>query len=110
MLFMALPIPKNMVIQSGERSQSIDFYSDYEVRKILYKISEKVNTIKQRTDKHKRYFLLVEFLYRTDERIDEVLLVKLSDVNLSTNSTSLNIGNNGTLDFVEVFISRGYCM
>ncbi|MGP6240084.1 tyrosine-type recombinase/integrase [Cuniculiplasma sp. SKW4] len=81
-----IPIPKNMMIQSSGRSLSIDFFSDEEVQKIFQEISEKINNDKKRTDKHKRYFLLVEFLYRTGARIDEVLLVKPSDVNLATNS------------------------
>ena len=83
---MALPIPKNMMIQSSGRSLSIDFFSDDEVQKIFNEISEKINNDKKRADKHKRYFLLVEFLYRTGGRIDEVLLVKPSDVNLAINS------------------------
>ena len=83
---MALPIPKNMMIQSSGRSLSIDFFSDEEVQKIFNEISEKINKDIRRSDRHKRYFLLVEFLYRTGGRIDEVLLVKPSDVNLATNS------------------------
>ncbi|MGP6207926.1 tyrosine-type recombinase/integrase [Cuniculiplasma sp. SKW3] len=81
-----IPIPKNMMIQSTGRSLSIDFFSDDEVQKIFQEISEKINNDIRRSDKHKRYFLLVEFLYRTGARIDEVLLVKPSDVNLVTNS------------------------
>lgn len=86
---MALPIPKNMMIQSSGRSLSIDFFSDDEVQKIFHEISEKISTDKKRTDRHKRYFLLVEFLYRTGGRIDEVLLVRPSDVNLATNSIKM---------------------
>ena len=86
---MALPIPKNMMIQSSGRSLSIDFFSDEEVQKIFHEISEKINNDKKRTDKHKRYFLLVEFLYRTGGRIDEVLMVKSADVNLATNSIGM---------------------
>lgn len=83
---MGLPIPKNMMIQSSGRSLSIDFFSDDEVQKIFHEISEKINKDIRRSERHKRYFLLVEFLYRTGGRIDEVLLVKPSDVNLATNS------------------------
>lgn len=83
---MGLPIPKNMMIQSSGRSLSIDFFSDEEVQKIFHEISEKINKDVRRSERHKRYFLLVEFLYRTGGRIDEVLLVKPSDVNLATNS------------------------
>jgi site-specific recombinase XerD len=83
---MALPIPKNMMIQSSGRSLSIDFFSDEEVQKIFHEISEKINNDLRRSERHKRYFLLVEFLYRTGGRIDEVLLIKPSDVNLATNS------------------------
>ena len=83
---MGLPIPKNMMIQSSGRSLSIDFFSDEEVQKIFHEISEKINKDIRRSERHKRYFLLVEFLYRTGGRIDEVLLVKPSDVNLATNS------------------------
>ena len=81
-----IPIPKNMMIQSSGRSLSIDFFSDEEVQKIFQEISEKINNDIRRSDKHKRYFLLVQFLYRTGGRIDEILLVKPSDVNLATNS------------------------
>jgi site-specific recombinase XerD len=84
-----VPIPKNMMIQSSGRSLSIDFFSDEEVQKIFQEISEKISNDKRRSDKHKRYFLLVQFLYRTGGRIDEVLLVKPSDVNLATNSIKL---------------------
>ena len=86
---MAFPVPKNMMIQSSGRSLSIDFFSDEEVRKIFQEISEKISNDKRRSDKHKRYLLLVQFLYRTGERIDEVLLVKPSDINLATNSIKL---------------------
>ena len=75
-----------MMIQSSGRSLSIDFFSDEEVQKIFQEISEKINNDIRRSDKHKRYFLLVQFLYRTGGRIDEILLVKPSDVNLATNS------------------------
>ena len=82
-------VPRNMMIQSGGRSLSLDFFSDEEVEKIFNEISEKINTDTRRSEKHKRYFLLVEFLYRTGGRIDEVLTVKPSDVNLATNSIRL---------------------
>ena len=82
-------VPRNMMIQSGGRSLSLDFFSDEEVEKIFHEISEKINTDTRRSEKHKRYFLLVEFLYRTGGRIDEVLTVKPSDVNLATNSIRL---------------------
>ena len=83
---MGLPVPKNMMIQSSGRSLSIDFFSDEEVRKIFHEISEKIAQDKRRSEKHKRYFLLVQFLYRTGARIDEVLIIKPSDINLGTNS------------------------
>ena len=62
-----VPIPKNMMIQSSGRSLSIDFFSDEEVQKIFQEISEKISNDKRRSDKHKRYFRLVQFLYRTGE-------------------------------------------
>ena len=77
------------MIQSGGRSLSLDFFSDDEVEKIFHEISEKIHIDTRRSEKHKRYFLLVEFLYRTGGRIDEVLTVKPSDVNLATNSIRL---------------------
>ena len=82
-------VPRNMMIQSGGRSLSLDFFSDGEVEKIFHEISEKIHIDTRRSEKHKRYFLLVEFLYRTGGRIDEVLTVKPSDVNLATNSIRL---------------------
>ena len=86
---MPLPIPKNMMIQSSGRSLSIDFFSDEEVQQILNEISEKINADLRKADRHKRYCLLVKFLYRTGGRIDEILIVKPSDVNLATNSIRL---------------------
>ena len=86
---MPLPIPKNMMIQSSGRSLSIDFFSDEEVQQILNEISEKINVDMRRSDRHKRYYLLVKFLYRTGGRIDEILMVRPSDVNLATNSIRL---------------------
>ena len=80
---MGLPVPKNMMIQSSGRSLSIDFFSDEEVQKIFLEISQKIITDKRRSEKHKRYFLLVQFLYRTGARIDEVLIIKPSDINLT---------------------------
>ena len=86
---MGLQLPKNMMVQSSGRSLSIDFFSDDEVQKIFHEISEKISSDKRRTGKHRRYFLLVEFLYRTGGRIDEILMVRPSDVNLATNSIRL---------------------
>ena len=86
---MPSPIPKNMMIQSSGRSLSIDFFSDEEVQQILTEISEKINADFRRADRHKRYYLLVKFLYRTGGRIDEILMIRPSDVNLATNSIRL---------------------
>ena len=86
---MPMPIPKSMMIQSSGRSLSIDFFSVEEVQKILNEISEKINADMRRADRHKRYYLLVKFLYRTGGRIDEILMVRPSDVNLATNSIRL---------------------
>ena len=83
---MPLPIPRNMMIQSSGRSLSIDFFSEEEVQKIFHEISEKITIDIRRSEKHKRYFLLVQFLYRSGARIDEVLIIKPSDINLATNS------------------------
>ena len=86
---MPLPIPKSMMIQSSGRPLSIDFFSEEEVQQILNEISEKINVDMRRSDRHKRYYLLVKFLYRTGGRIDEILMVRPSDVNLATNSIRL---------------------
>ena len=83
---MPLPVPRSMMIQSSGRSLSIDFFSDEEVQKIFLEVSDKIVEDKRRSEKHKRYFLLVQFLYRTGARIDEILIVKPSDINLGTNS------------------------
>jgi site-specific recombinase XerD len=83
---MPLPVPKSMMIQSSGRSLSIDFFSDEEVQKIFLEISNKIITDKRRSGKHKRYFLLVQFLYRTGARIDEVLIIRPANINLGTNS------------------------
>ena len=86
---MPMPIPKSMMIQSSGRSLSIDFFSDEEIQQILNEISEKINADLRRADRHKRYYLLVKFLYRTGGRIDEILMVRPSDVNLATNSIKM---------------------
>jgi integrase len=78
-----------MMIQSSGRPLSIDFFSEEEVQQILNEISEKINVDMRRSDRHKRYYLLVKFLYRTGGRIDEILMVRPSDVNLATNSIRL---------------------
>ena len=86
---MSLPIPKSMMIQSSGRQLSIDFFSDEEVQRIFKEISEKINADIQRVDRHKRYYLLVNFLYRTGARIDEILMLRPSDINLATNSVRM---------------------
>ena len=86
---MSLQLPKNMMVQSSGRSLSIDFFSDDEVQEIFHEISDKISSDRRRAGKHKRYFLLVEFLYRTGGRIDEILLIRPSEVNLATNSIRL---------------------
>ena len=86
---MPLPIPKSMMIQSSGRQLSIDFFSDEEVQRIFKEISEKINADIQRVDRHKRYYLLVTFLYRTGARIDEILMLRPSDINLATNSVRM---------------------
>ena len=86
---MPLPIPKNMMIQSSGRQLSIDFFSDEEVQQIYNEIAEKINADMRRAEKHKRYHLLVKFLYRTGGRIDEILMLRPSDINLATNSVRM---------------------
>ena len=86
---MPLPIPKSMMIQSSGRQLSIDFFSDDEVQQIFNEISEKINADIRRAGRHKRYYLLVSFLYRTGARIDEILILRPSDINLATNSVRM---------------------
>ena len=86
---MPLPIPKSMMIQSSGRQLSIDFFSDEEVQQIYNEIAEKINADMRRAEKHKRYYLLVKFLYRTGGRIDEILMLRPSDINLATNSVRM---------------------
>ena len=86
---MPLPIPKGMMIQSSGRQLSIDFFSDDEVQQIFNEISEKINADIRRAGRHKRYYLLVSFLYRTGARIDEILILRPSDINLATNSVRM---------------------
>ena len=86
---MSLQLPKSMMVQSSGRSLSIDFFSDDEVQKIFREISDKISSDRRRAGKHRRYFLLVEFLYRTGGRIDEILKIRPSDINLATNSIRL---------------------
>ncbi len=98
---MSLPIPKNMMIQSSGRNLSIDFFSDEEVNAILNEINMKIEGDRRRSSYHKRYFLLVNFLYRTGGRIDEVLIIRPADINLSTNSLrmkTLKQGKNKNTD------------
>jgi hypothetical protein len=61
---------KSILIRSSGRPLSIDFFSDEEIQQILHEISRKNVADKSRSEKHRRYFLLVEFLFRTCERID----------------------------------------
>ena len=86
---MPLPIPKSMMIQSSGRQLSIDFFSDEEVQQIFNEIAKKINAEIRRGDRHKRYYLLVNFLYRTGARIDEILMLRPSDINLTTNSVRM---------------------
>ena len=78
-----------MMIQSSGRQLSIDFFSVDEVQQIFNEICEKINADIRRADRHKRYYLLVSFLYRTGARIDEILMLKPSDINLATNSVRM---------------------
>ena len=85
---MPLPVPRNMMIQSGQKL-SIEFFSDEDIEKIFYEISCKMEKDPSRIEYHQRYFLLVKFLLRTGGRIDEVLQIRPSDINLSTNTIRL---------------------
>ena len=85
---MPLPIPRNMMIQSGQKL-SIEFFSDEDIEKIFYEISCKMEKDPSRIEYHQRYFLLTKFLLRTGGRIDEVLQIRPSDINLSTNTIRL---------------------
>ena len=78
-----------MMIQSSGRQLSIDFFSDEEVQQIFNEIAKKINAEIRRGDRHKRYYLLVNFLYRTGARIDEILMLRPSDINLTTNSVRM---------------------
>ena len=81
-------VPRNMMIQSGQKL-SIEFFSDEDIEKIFYEISCKMEKDPSRMEYHQRYFLLVKFLLRTGGRIDEVLQIRPSDINLSTNTIRL---------------------
>ena len=85
---MPLPVPRNMMIQSGQKL-SIEFFSDEDIEKIFYEISCKMEKDPSRIEYHQRYFLLAKFLLRTGGRIDEVLQIRPSDINLSTNTIRL---------------------
>ena len=85
---MPLPVPRNMMIQSGQKL-SIEFFSDEDIEKIFYEISCKMEKDPSRIEYHQRYFLLVKFLLRTGGRIDEVLQIRPSDINLPTNTIRL---------------------
>jgi len=85
----SMPVPRNMWIQSAAQKLNVEFFTDEEVMKIFSEIEMKIRDDKRRSDKHKRYFLLVKFLYRTGARIDEILILKPSDINLATNTIRL---------------------
>ena len=85
---MPLPVPRNMMIQSGQKL-SIEFFSDEDLGKIFHEISCKMEKDPSRIEYHQRYFLLAKFLLRTGGRIDEVLQLRPSDINLSTNTVRL---------------------
>jgi len=85
----SMPVPRNMYIQSAAQKLNVDFFTDEEVMKIFSEIDIKIREDKRRSDKHKRYFLLVKFLYRTGARIDEILILKPLDINLATNTIRL---------------------
>ena len=69
------------------RSFRRDFHD--KMVKIFNEIEIKVRENKRSSDKHRRYFLMVKFLYRTDARIDEILILKPLDINLATNTIRL---------------------
>lgn len=96
----SIPVPRNVKIQSVTRNLNIEFFTDEEVMKIFEEISDRIQNDKRRSDRHKRYSLLVKTLFRTGARIDEALLLKPSDINLTTNSLRLKTlkqgkGSNG---------------
>ncbi len=78
-----------MMLQSSKQNLSIDFFSDDQVGLIFREISGKMEEDRKRVSYHRRYFLLVKFLLRTGGRIDEVLAVRPSDVNLATNTVRM---------------------
>jgi integrase/recombinase XerD len=85
----SVPVPRNMWIQSAAQKLNIDFFTDDEVMIIFQEIESKIESDRRRSDRHKRYFLLVKFLYRTGARIDEILILKPLDINLATNTIRL---------------------
>ena len=85
----SVPVPRNMRIQSAAQKLNIDFFTDDEVMIIFHEIESKIESDRRRSDRHKRYFLLVKFLYRTGARIDEILILKPLDINLATNTIRL---------------------
>ena len=83
---MTSPVPRNMWIQSAAQKLNIDFFTDDEVASILRFIQDKDQNDRRRSARHRRYYLLVKFLYRTGARIDEVLALRPLDINLTTNT------------------------
>ena len=85
---MPLPVPRNMMIQSGQKL-SIEFFSDEDIGKIFHEISCKMEKDPSRIEYHQRYFLLTKFLLRTGGRIDEVLQLTPRDINLNTSTVKM---------------------
>jgi site-specific recombinase XerD len=75
-----------MIPQSSEKKLSIDFFSDNQIEQIFHMIKININKDTRRKKYHQRYFLLVKFLLRTGGRIDEVLQVVHSDIDLNKNN------------------------
>ncbi|MEM3192981.1 MAG: site-specific integrase [Candidatus Parvarchaeota archaeon] len=78
-------VPRPVAIQSSTSNLSIEFFSDEEIQRIFSLVTQKMETDKRRASYHQRYFLLFMFLLRTGGRIDEVLVLTPSDINLNLN-------------------------
>lgn len=81
-----IPIPRNVKIQSKIPDTNFEFFSDEEIERMKTYIQSQFKNQNKRSQVHRRYFLLLVTLLRTGGRIDEVLVLKPRDIDL-TNGT-----------------------
>ena len=84
-----VPFGRSLKLQSARKKNAIEFFTDDEIMEMQSWILNKIHENNRRSNYHRRYFLLFKTLLWTGGRIDEILLIRPTDIHLEINAIDM---------------------